>query len=65
MSTAVATQQISQSLGSPRQQDRKALVSSDGKNGKILCIIHRILTWTFMLHLRFAILMIMLMMHVY
>lgn len=44
MSTAVATQQPSQSLGSPRQQDRKALVSSDGKNGKILCIIHRILT---------------------
>ncbi|XP_052721411.1 axonemal dynein light chain domain-containing protein 1-like isoform X4 [Crassostrea angulata] len=32
MSTAVATQQPSQSLGSPRQQDRKALVSSDGKN---------------------------------
>lgn len=47
MSTAVATQQPSQSLGSPRQQDRKALVSSDGKNGKILCIIHRILTWTY------------------
>lgn len=32
MSTAVATQQLSQSLGSPRHQDRKALVSSDGKN---------------------------------
>lgn len=36
MSTAVATQQPSQSLGSPRQQDRKALVSSDGKNGNVL-----------------------------
>lgn len=36
MSTAVATQQLSQSLGSPRHQDRKALVSSDGKNGNVL-----------------------------
>ncbi|XP_061169866.1 axonemal dynein light chain domain-containing protein 1-like isoform X2 [Saccostrea echinata] len=32
MSTAVAPHQPSQSIGSPRHQDRKALVSSDGKN---------------------------------
>ncbi|XP_062611821.1 axonemal dynein light chain domain-containing protein 1-like isoform X3 [Saccostrea cucullata] len=32
MSTAVALHQPSQSVGSPRHQDRKALVSSDGKN---------------------------------
>lgn len=33
MSTAVAPHPPSQSVGSPRQHDRKALVSSDGKNG--------------------------------
>ncbi|XP_056012057.1 axonemal dynein light chain domain-containing protein 1-like isoform X3 [Ostrea edulis] len=32
MSTAVAPHPPSQSVGSPRQHDRKALVSSDGKN---------------------------------